>query len=233
MRPMRGFTMIEMLTAVAIIGILAGLSAIALTRLKSRGNFASATGDFVTGLRTARAEAFARGDNTVVIVDIANGQWWAIEDVIGNFSLGSFSSSTPAPSNPDGGAPDRLISQGTLPPGVSFGPTAGWGSALSPPLSGIPTGFLNLPDGGTANITADGGSAAPNFPYCSFCDTSSNLGAITFLASGGAQFSGGPLTIGQQLSMQDVSTDAGVPATGIIDFAIVGTTGAIQPVTIQ
>ena len=45
-----GFTLVEMLITVAIAGVLAGMSAMALNRLKSRGNFASATGDFLATL---------------------------------------------------------------------------------------------------------------------------------------------------------------------------------------
>src|SRR5438046_1494364 len=142
----RGFTMVEMIITLAIVGVLAGMSVAALNRLKTRGNFASATGDFIAGLRTARAEAFARGDNTVVIIDAQNGQWWAVEDVNGDFNLSTFSAATPAP------LPDRLIMSRTLPDGVSFGPSGGWGQALPVPLSGIPTGFLNLPDGGIASV---------------------------------------------------------------------------------
>ena len=234
----RGFTLIEMLMAVAIIGVLAGMSAVALDRMKSRGNFASATGDFIATLRTARAEAFARGNPTVVVVDMDARQWWAVEDVNGDFALASFSSSSPAPS------PDRLIYQGQLPTNVSFGPVNGWGAALPAPFSGVPTGYTNIVladggSGGTVDISVDGGSAAPNFKYCSFCDTSSKKGAITFLPSGGALFSGGPLSIGQQLSLQDmvqsVSGDGGVSGapTSIIDFVILAATGSAQAVTIR
>jgi prepilin-type N-terminal cleavage/methylation domain-containing protein len=234
----RGFTLIEMLMAVAIIGVLAGMSAVALDRMKSRGNFASATGDFIATLRTARAEAFARGNPTVVVVDMDARQWWAVEDVNGDFALASFSASSPAPS------PDRLIYQGQLPINVSFGPVNGWGAALPAPFSGVPTGYTNIVladggSGGTADISVDGGSAAPNFKYCSFCDTSSKKGAITFLPSGGALFSGGPLSIGQQLSLQNmvqsVSGDGGVSGspTSIIDFVILAATGSAQAVTIR
>jgi len=229
----RGFTLIEVATVLAIVGVLAGMSAIALSRMKTRGNFSSATGDFLSTLRTARAEAFARGNPTVVVVDAQAGRWWALEDAAGTFSLGSFDPANPAP------APNRLIYAGQLPSGTSFGPEDGFGSALPAPLSGIPTGFVNvlLADGGAGpavDISVDGGSAAPNFKFCSFCDTSSRRGAITFRPSGGASFSGGPLGVGQQISLQDVSSaDAGIGATGIIDFAIVAATGSSEAVTIR
>src|SRR5438128_2500399 len=216
----RGFTLIETMIAVGVIGVLAGMSAIALSRMKTRGNFSSATGDFIATLRTARAEAFARGNQTVVVVDIDAGLWWAIEDVNGDFSLASFSASTPAPS------PDRLIYSGTLPAGTSFGPLDGWGAALPQPYSAIPTGYLNI-------VLADGGSGG-------VCDTSSKKGAITFLPSGGAIFSGGPLSVGQQISLQDtvqanlaVGGVGGAPPTGIIDFVVVAATGSAEAVAIR
>jgi len=90
--------------------------------------------------------------------------------------------------------------------------------------------------GGTADISVDGGSAAPNFKYCSFCDSSSKMGAITFLPSGGAIFSGGPLSIGQQIALQDVAqSDGGTSGspTGIIDFVVLAATGSAEAVTIR
>ena len=90
----RGFTMVEVMTAVGVIGVLAAMSIVAMNRVKTRGNFSSGTGDFIATLRTARAEAFARGNPTVVVVDVAAGQWWSIEDVNGDFSLASFNAST-------------------------------------------------------------------------------------------------------------------------------------------
>ncbi len=233
---LRGYTMIELMLTVIVVSILAGISVAAFDRMKTRGNFSSASGEFLATLRAARSEAFARGNPAVLVVDTAAGRWWALEDVMGTFSLASFDPANPAPSNPDGGMGDRLLYTGSLPYGVSFGPQEGWGSALPPPLSGIPTGFvtLTLPDGGSGgiiDISADGGSAAPNFKYCSFCDPSTGQGAVTFLPSGGAIFSGGPFTVGQQLSMEDAIGDGG--ASGIISFAIVGATGAVEAVTVR
>ena len=232
----RGFSLVELATVLGIVAILSGITVAALTRLKSRGNFSSATGDYLSTLRTARAEAFARTNPVVVITDMANGRWWAVEDVNGDFAIGSFDPATPAP------APDRLIYAGNLPAGVSFGPAKGWGRALSPPLSGIPTGFVNIVladggSGGTADITTDGGSSSPNFNYCSFCDSSTKMGAIIFMPAGGAIFQpAGPTTIGQQIAMQDIpfAPDGGLTtASGIVDFAIVQTTGSIEAVTIK
>jgi len=229
----RGYTLVELVVTLAVASVLAGMSAVALSRMKTRGNFASATGDFLSTLRTARAEAFARGNPAVVVVDPQLGQWWSVEDVAGAFSLASFDPLNPAP------APARLIYSGQVPPGTIFGPATGFGSALPPPLSGIPTGYVNIlladgGSGGVADISVDGGSSAPNFKYCSFCDPGSQRGAITFLPSGGATFSGGPLSVGQQISMQDVqSGDGGTGATGIMDFAVVGATGSSEAVTIR
>src|SRR5207253_11040846 len=122
-----------MLTAMAPAAILIGLATVALTKLKARGNYASATGDFVSTLRAARSEAYARGDNTAVIIDTQNGQWCALEDVDGGFAASSwppasYSTWCPPP------APARLIASGTLPNDTSFGPHAGFGKALPPPF---------------------------------------------------------------------------------------------------
>ena len=63
---------------------------------------------------------------------------------------------------------------------------------------------------------------------------SSGLGAVTFLPSGGAIFSGGPQTVGGQVSLQNSSliSDGGPlnAVTEVIDFANALATGAIDQV---
>jgi prepilin-type N-terminal cleavage/methylation domain-containing protein len=237
----RGFTLVEMLTVVAAMGILATLATVALTKLKARGNYSSATGDFVSTLRGARAESFARGDNTVVLIDTQHGQWCGFEDVGGAFAAAAWPPASYATWCPPP-APARLISSGSLPEDTSFGPHSGFGRALPPPFSGIPTGYLNIiladgGSGGTADISVDGGSAAPNLKYCSFCDPGSGLGSITFLPSGGAVFSTGPQAVGGQVSLQSttVVSDGGSAeiTPSVIDFAIVSATGSVEAVTIH
>ena len=173
-----------------------------------------------------------------MIIDTQHGQWCALEDVDGGFAASSwppasYSTWCPPP------APARLIASGTLPNDTSFGPHAGFGKALPPPFSGIPTGYLNIVladggSGGTADISVDGGSAAPLLKNCSFCDPSSGLGAVTFQPSGGALFSGGPQTVGGQVSLQNAgrASDGSPlsPVTEVIDFAIVSATGSVEAV---
>ncbi len=60
------------------------------------------------------------------------------------------------------------------------------------------------------------------------------MGAVTFLPSGGAVFSGGPQTVGGQVSLQNASLASdGGPASAVsevIDFAVVSATGSVEAV---
>jgi len=206
----RGFTMIEMVTAFALIAILAGLSLNALGGIKKRGTFVSASGDLVEGVRRARAEAFSRGGPCVFIIDTAGGNWWAVTDMDSDFNIATFNPATPVV-----GA-DVLVASGSLPPSVAFGPAGspgGYGVALPQPYAGVPS-FA-------------GSTPTPNFPYCSFCSTTAptGFGAITFYGSGGAKFSGGPAATGQSFSIK--APNAGGTGLQIMTIAVIGRTGAI------
>jgi type IV fimbrial biogenesis protein FimT len=207
----RGFTLLEMMVTLALIGILAGLSIAALGSIKQRGTFVASSGDLLEAVRQTRSEAFSRGSPCVFVVDTTLKQWWVIDDVGGVFNIATFVAATPAP------APAILINSGTMASTVSFGPSTnptGYGTALPAPFAGVPS--------------YQGSSPAPAFGYCSFCSTNSGdvTGAITFYGSGGAAFSGGPNgTTGQQFTVN--APQPGGLGLQIMTIAVIGRTGAI------
>src|SRR4051812_12098949 len=75
--PARGFSLLELLTVLALVGILAGLSAAALGGLKKRATFVASSGDLLEALRQTRAEGFSRGAPCVFVVDTAGQRWWS------------------------------------------------------------------------------------------------------------------------------------------------------------
>jgi prepilin-type N-terminal cleavage/methylation domain-containing protein len=194
----RGFTLLEVLTALAIVGIMAGLSISSLSGLKKRGTFVSGAGDLIEGLRLTRAEAFGRQSPCVFVIDTVNNRWWSIADVDNNFAIGSFNASTPNPS------PDVLLASGTLPTGVTFGPSTGYGASLPAPYAGV-----------TANSA------------CSFCVTAggNTFGSITFYGAGSAVFSANNTSIGNQFTIQ--APKASGSGLQVMTFATVGRTGAV------
>lgn len=174
----RGFTILETLTVLAVVGIITGIVLGGMEILRKSSMFSGSSGDLITSLRKTRAEAFGRGIYTAFIIDTVGGRWWGIEAPNG-INLSTF--------NPS--APGTVIVSGTLPTEMVFGPSGGYGAALPAPFAGIPT----LP------------GQSPNFNYCSFCNTSSpntGFGEILFEPAGSAQFSGGPASVGQQFTMQ-------------------------------
>lgn len=203
--------MVEMVTVIALIGILGALSVSALGGLKKRGNFVASTGDLIEGVRRTRAEAFSRGAPCVFIVDTSGGRWWSVTDLDNDFNIATFNPATPA-----AGA-DVLLASGTLVSGVTFGPAGspgGYGTALPQPYAGVPS--------------YAGATPTPTFPYCSFCSTSSpnGYGAITFYGSGGASFSGGNGTpLGHQFTIQGAKP--GGTGLQIMTIAVVARTGAV------
>lgn len=196
-RRSRGFTLLEVLTALAIVGVMASLSIYAMSGLKKRGTFVSATGDLIEGLRLTRAEAFGRQAPCVFVVDTVNGQWWSIADLDNNFAIGTFNPATPNP------APDVLLASGTLPSGVTFGPSTGYGATLPTPYAGV-----------AANSA------------CTFCVTAggNTYGSITFYGAGSATFSANGTAIGNSFTIQ-APKQAG-SGLQVMTFAVVGRTGA-------
>src|SRR3954469_10978478 len=201
----RGFTAIEMTVALAIIGLLTGVTILAFRGMKNRASFAAATGDLIVQIRATRAESFSRGGTTVFVVDTAGGRWWGLEDVGGNFDLQAFD-----PANPTA-AGDRLLASGTLPTGVTFGPANGYGAALPQPFQLIPS--------------FPGASPPPALAYCSFCLNSgarSGYGFIRFAPGSPLGWSSGPLASGQQLTL--TVTNAGTKFQRILTVAVLART---------
>lgn len=201
------------MTALGVIGILMGISVMALGNIKKRGTFASATGEILASLRRARSEAYGRGTATVFIIDTVGNRWWTIEDVNGAFDPTTGLTVYFNPATPSSAA-FPLLATNTFPAGVTFsGASAGYGSALPAPYSGIPS--------------FSGSSPAPAYLYCSFClkqGSRTGWGAIRFEASGGAAFSGTSQGVGQSFSI------AGAQETGtnVLTMGIVTKTGLAE-----
>ncbi len=168
-------TLLELSVVLAIVGILTGLSVASLSSLKANATFGGATGELVSAMRVTQAQAIARGTNTAFIIDSASGRYWGIQTTSA-FSLPAFTPSTAT-----------ILTSGTLPVEVTFGPAAGYGAALATPLGGIP-------------MTAGQG---PNYLYCSFCLTAGlvGYGSMLFEPGGPVRFSNAVNRIGEQFTL--------------------------------
>src|SRR5215470_14132979 len=124
MRKHRGFTLVEVGVAAAVLATIAALAIVSLRGIRQRGSFASATGDVIGGLRLARAEASGRGQAVYFIIDtnvatdalgnITEPRWWVLLDIGGNFNFSLWD-----PNNPMG-LGDKVLSSGVFPPGVKI-----------------------------------------------------------------------------------------------------------------
>ncbi len=197
MRKQRGFTLIEVGIAAAVLATLAALSIAAMRGMRQRNAYAAATGDVIGALRLARAESFGRGQAVYFIIDTnvttdalgnpASPRWWVLLDVGGNLDFTLWD-----PANPSG-LGDRVLSSGIFPPSVKVGAPASYPQALAAPYQLIPAAVGTTP---VANPT-----------YCSFCLTGgarTNYGWARFSpgAAPAATFSGNTVSpFGQQLTI--------------------------------
>jgi len=196
MRKHRGFTLIEMGIAAAVLATISALAIAGLRGVRQRGSFASATGDVIGGLRLARAEASGRGQAVYYIIDTnvatdslgnpLKPRWWVLLDVGGNFDFTLWD-----PENPMS-LGDKVVSSGIFPLNVSISAPSGYPQALPAPYTLIPVAGSSIP---------------ANPAFCSFCLTSGariNYGWVRFApgAAPSATFSGSNASaFGQQLTV--------------------------------
>jgi len=197
----RGFTVLELMVAVSLVAVMAAMSLSAYDEITSRADFSSVLANLVTSVRLTRSEAAGRGVATAFVIDTRNNQWWGIEAPSG-WSLAAFD-----PNNPG-----ALIASDTFPTGSGktvFGPGSGYGSVLPAPF-------------GTVPVVS---SQDSTYPYCSFCDRMTGMGAIVFQPNGTASFVGSlPArpALGQQFTVESAADGRTVL------FAIMGRTGMVE-----
>jgi prepilin-type N-terminal cleavage/methylation domain-containing protein len=196
MRKHRGFTLVEMGIAAAVLATISALAIAGLRGVRQRGAFASASGDVIGGLRLARAEASGRGQAVYYIIDTnvatdslgnpLKPRWWVLLDIGGDFNFTTWD-----PENPMG-LGDRVLSSGIFPLNVSISAPSGYPLALPAPYTLIPVAGSSIP---------------ANPAFCSFCLTAGariNYGWVRFApgAAPAVTFSGSNTSaFGQQLTV--------------------------------
>ncbi len=173
----RGFTLIEMMVVVAIIGVVAALAWSNIARQRPRATLANAASELQTIIHGARQQALASGHDVVVMLfpkysgpGGSLGRVIVIEDATFDFftdgkipNFGDYAADKPAY-----GTGGQLLAVFDLPAPISFGPADGIGASakLPDPLKDV-------------DVTKS----------CSFCATDSvGRGAIRFDERGRASF---------------------------------------------
>ncbi len=211
-----GFTLIEMMVTVAIMGIIVALATVSLQRARPRANLAGAAVDLQALLHGARQQALASGQNVAVMVFPGYSPGG---DVVGRIVVyqdgdGTLFDATSADSI-DGydpavlkcGPNSEIVSTLDLPPAVRIGPAVGMGA--------------------TAKLVAPWTSVPVNLD-CTFCDGAgaARRGAVVFDPRGRASFYS---KAGVALAVDGGSVSLQVPSLGaeVRTLAVGASTGAV------
>jgi prepilin-type N-terminal cleavage/methylation domain-containing protein len=213
-RPSRGFTLIEMMVTVAVVGVISALAYSSLGRGRPRATLATTATELHSILHGARMSAVASShDVGVLFFPATSGTPGSLGRIIvyedGNFDFfagGAIKFSSYVPTSRLAGNLSQILTTYDLPAGVIIGPRTGMGSgaSLPAPLDGV-------------DVTKD----------CSFCDNATvRRGAVRFDSRGRATFydAAGLKTVTGGAAFSLTSSDVG----GLKVFAIVASTGAVR-----
>ena len=73
----KGFTMIEMIVVIVLIGIVASVVTFSFTRTLAGARIQAASNDLVAGLRYTRGQAIVKGEQKVLLLDLEKNTWLA------------------------------------------------------------------------------------------------------------------------------------------------------------
>ena len=73
----KGFTLIEMVVVIVLIGIVASVVTFSFTRTLAGARIQAASNDLVAGLRYTRGQAIVKGEQKVLLLDLEKNTWLA------------------------------------------------------------------------------------------------------------------------------------------------------------